>query len=186
MIKLKTFIKAALVGAINFGIIGGMWVSGTALQASQLQRDAALIAATVKNEMFEMQEAELECLALNIYFETHAASLIDAMSVSDVVLNRVNSKRYPDTVCDVVHDGYKKGKKTCQFSWYCDGKTDVPMDNDSWEKSRKHARDIYVHSAYRGVTEGATHYHAHYMRAYWAPSLNRIARMGQHIFYREK
>jgi|TARA_B110000483_G_C18172302_1_gene533709 spore germination cell wall hydrolase CwlJ-like protein len=183
---MKSIYKTTIAVAINTAVFAAVLYTGNTAHARQEAEVAQHIATTVKNEMYEMQEAELECLALNIYFETHAASLIDAMSVSDVVLNRVNSKRYPDTVCDVVQDGYKKGRKTCQFSWYCDGKTDVPMDNDSWEKSRKHARDMYVHGAYRGVTEGATHYHAHYMRAYWASSLNRVARMGQHIFYREK
>lgn len=183
---MKSIYKNTIAVAINTAVVAAVIYTGTTAHARQESEVAQHIATTVKNEMNAMQEAELECLALNIYFETHSHSLIDAMSVSDVVLNRVNSKRYPNTVCDVVHDGYKKGRKTCQFSWYCDGKADVPMDNDSWEKSRKHARDIYVHGAYRGVTEGATHYHAHYMRAYWASSLNRVARMGQHIFYREK
>jgi len=50
-------------------------------------------------------EQELECLALNIYFETSASSLADAMAVSDVVLNRVNSTKFPDTVCKVVKQG---------------------------------------------------------------------------------
>jgi len=183
--KIKSFATVGTV-VLNALVIGGIIYGGNTAMAQQSESEAIAIATQVDNEMTRFAETELECLALNIYFETHSHSLIDAMSVSDVVLNRVNSRRYPNTVCDVVQDGYVQGRKTCQFSWYCDGKADVPMDNDSWEKSRKHARDIYVHGLYRGVTEGATHYHAHYMRAYWAPSLNRIARMGQHIFYREK
>ena len=71
------------------------------------------------------QEKQLECLALNVYYETHARSLADSMSVTDVVLNRVESTRYPNTPCEVVHQGYKKGNRYCQFSWYCDGKSDV-------------------------------------------------------------
>ena len=55
------------------------------------------------------QEAQqLECLALNIYFETSARSLADSMAVTDVVLNRVESTRYPNNVCDVIYQGYKK------------------------------------------------------------------------------
>jgi len=131
-------------------------------------------------------EKSIECLALNIYFETHASSLADAMAVSDVVLNRAHHSKYPDTICGVVHDGYEVGKRTCQFSWYCDGKSDTPSNSDIWEKSRKYARDFYIHGEYVGITEGATHYHATYVKPYWATSLDRITRIGSHIFYRIK
>lgn len=134
---------------------------------------------------------EIECLALNIYYETRAVSLADAMAVSDVVLNRVNSVKYPSTACKVVKQGYKDSKgnmirNKCQFSWYCDGKADVPNDITAWDRSRKYARDIYVHGFYRGVTEGSTHYHATYVKPFWAPTMDRITRIGSHIFYRMK
>ena len=136
-------------------------------------------------------EQELECLALNIYFETSASSLADAMAVSDVVLNRVNSTKFPDTVCKVVYQGKKDSngnmkRHKCQFSWYCDGKADTPKNSDAWDTSRKYARDIYIHGEYIGITEGATHYHATYVKPFWAPTLDRITRIGSHIFYRKK
>lgn len=134
----------------------------------------------------EFHVNELECLALNVYHETRAMSLADAHAVSDVVLNRVESARYPSTICEVVHQGYKKGSRSCQFSWYCDGKSDTPKDVDAWERSRKFARDMYLFQMYRGITEGATHYHATYVEPYWAPSLDRVTQIGAHIFYREK
>ena len=129
---------------------------------------------------------QIECIALNIYYETRAVSLADAMGVTDVVLNRVSSVHYPNTPCDVIHEGYVPGKRTCQFSWYCDGKSDKPRNSSAWERSRKLARDMYIHRQYIGITEGATHYHATYVRPYWAPTLDRITRIGSHIFYRMK
>ena len=143
---------------------------------------ASGVAITQKEE----QEKQLECLSLNIYYETSASSLADAMSVTDVVLNRVESTRYPNTPCGVIHDGYKPNNRYCQFSWYCDGKSDTPHDDTVWEKSRKFARDMYVHGEYRGITEGATHYHANYAKPFWSKKLNRITRIGAHIFYWEK
>lgn len=169
--KLKTAICAILINTTAFS---GFIYAGSELKAQEV--DAALA---------EFHAEELECMALNIYYETRASSLIDAVSVSDVVLNRVESSRYPSTVCGVVHDGYRSDRKSCQFSWYCDGKSDVPQDDESWEKSRKHARDMYIHQTHRGITESATHYHATYVSPYWAPSMHRVARMGAHIFYRE-
>ena len=136
---------------------------------------------------YSFEEVEsIQCMALNIYFETRAASLADAMSVSDVVLNRVVHSSYPDTVCGVIHQGYIKGKRSCQFSWYCDGKSDVPKNSSAWEKSRKYARDIFYYGRYIGITEGATHYHATYVEPYWAPTLDRVTQIGMHIFYRMK
>jgi spore germination cell wall hydrolase CwlJ-like protein len=113
------------------------------------------------------------------------------MAVSDVVLNRVLSTKYPNTMCEVVRQGHKNSdgsmkRNKCQFSWYCDGKSDVPKDITSWERSRKYARDFYVHGAYVGITEGSTHYHANYTTPYWAPSFDRVTRIGSHIFYRMK
>ena len=137
------------------------------------------------------RQKSLECLALNIYWETKAASLADAMAVSDVVMNRVYSRHFPNTICDVVYEAevYESGKpkrNQCQFSWFCDGRKDDPADDDAWAKAQKYASDFYVYSKYIGITEGATHYHASYVKPYWAPTLDRITRIGSHIFYRMK
>jgi len=171
---MKRFGKSIAAVTINSLVFAGFLASGAAI-------------AENKNNAIQKQfeEKQLECLALNIYFETSAKTLADAMSVTDVVLNRVQTTRYPNTPCEVVQQGYKKGSRSCQFSWYCDGKHDTPYDNDAWEKSRKYARDMYINGEYRGITQGATHYHAHWMKAYWAPSMHRIARIGSHIFYFE-
>ena len=139
----------------------------------------------------ELRKADVHCLAMNIYFETKAVSLADAMAVSDVVLNRVNSRHYPNTACEVIHQGEKDSngnmkRHRCQFSWYCDGKADVPRNQNAWERSQKFASDMYNFGAYIGITEGATHYHASYVRPSWAPTLDRVTRIGSHYFYRMK
>jgi len=133
----------------------------------------------------------LECLALNIYHETKASSLADAMAVSDVVMNRVYSRHFPNNICDVIHQAVKHEnglpkRNQCQFSWFCDGKSDEPRNKTAWEKSRKYASDFYIYNKYIGITEGSTHYHANYVKPYWAPTLDRITRIGSHIFYRQK
>ena len=143
-------------------------------------------------EFHQLQKRKsLECLAMNIYFETKASSLADAMAVSDVVMNRVYSRHFPNNICDVIYQAVKHQDGTpkrnqCQFSWYCDGKSDEPKNKTAWEKSRKYASDFYIYSKYIGITEGATHYHATYVKPYWAPTLDRITRIGSHIFYRLK
>jgi spore germination cell wall hydrolase CwlJ-like protein len=129
------------------------------------------------------------CLALNIYYEARGSNLADKAAVSDVVLNRVNDTRYPNTICEVVKQGEKHAngnmvRNRCQFSWYCDGKSDVPLDKDRWFEAQMIAWGFLEYDKYRGITEGATHYHATYVSPRWAKDLQMVGRIGAHIFYR--
>jgi len=149
---------------------------------------AVMLSATVaraETHFTNLEEGtEPHCLALNIYYEARSSNMADKYAVADVVLNRVYDTRYPNTVCDVVHDGYKKGRRDCQFSWYCDGKSDTPQDKDNWVEAQVIAYNIWHWKKFRGITEGATHYHATYVNPRWAKSLNLVGRIGAHIFYR--
>ena len=129
------------------------------------------------------------CLAQNIYYESRGSNLADMAAVSDVVLNRVKDTRYPNTICGVVQQGKKNAdgrmkRNACQFSWYCDGKSDWPKQGDAWFKAQMIAYQIIEDGKFRGITEGATHYHADYVKPRWASSLQLIGRIGEHIFYR--
>jgi spore germination cell wall hydrolase CwlJ-like protein len=129
------------------------------------------------------------CMALNIYYEARGSSLADKAAVADVVLNRVQDTRYPDTICKVVKQGHQDSngnmiRHKCQFSWYCDGKNDVPKNKDLWYESQMIAWGMLEFEKYRGITEGATHYHATYVSPRWAKDLQMVGRIGAHIFYR--
>jgi spore germination cell wall hydrolase CwlJ-like protein len=85
-------------------------------------------------------------------------------------------------------DGRMKRNK-CQFSWYCDGKADIPYDRESWKNAQSVAWDIVKWDNYRGITEGSTHYHTTYVNPNWNKSrqgwsITRVGRIGAHIFYR--
>lgn len=141
-------------------------------------------------QLFTQSEyPEHYCLALNIYFEARGSSLADKAGIANVVINRTNDRRYPNTICDVVKQGVRDSSgnmvsNQCQFSWYCDGKSDVPTDTDSWISSQMLAWSMIEDGKYRGLTEGATHYHADYVKPRWAKNLQMIGRIGAHIFYR--
>ena len=145
---------------------------------------------------------ELYCLAQNIYFEAKSEPLAGQYAVADVVLNRVQDTRYPNTICEVVHEGpvreswktrqtedpddavFYPVKHRCQFSWYCDGKADTVRDNDAWRMAQIVAYKILHNEKMRGITEGATHYHADYVSPKWASKIQLVGSISTHIFYR--
>ena len=141
----------------------------------------------------QTMEAESQlCLAKNIYFEARDQGLASQMAVSLVVLNRVNDRRYPNTICDVIYQGPTYAWKPkfpvrnkCQFSWYCDGKSDKPKEKKAWDSALEIASLIlYSPKGLIDFTEGATHYHATHILPHWAAHLIKVGRIEDHIFYR--
>lgn len=134
---------------------------------------------------------QLECLALNVYFESRNQSFDGQLAVSHVVLNRVKDDRFPSTICDVVKQGHKYPsgamiRHKCQFSWYCDGLSDYPKERDVWKRSQKVARDAFIlHSNGYDLTEGSTHYHATTVDPKWNKSMEYIARIDDHLFFKD-
>ena len=136
-------------------------------------------------------ETALMCLALNTYHEAKNQSMIGQVATAQVVMNRVADSRYPNTVCEVVKQGPKyKGsdvpvRHKCQFSWFCDGKSDEPRkDSKEWRMAQEYARIVLSGRIVLDVTEGATHYHATYVKPAWAKAKTRTTRIESHIFYR--
>ena len=135
-------------------------------------------------------ETALMCMAANIYHEAKNQSMLGQFAVAQVVMNRVEDSRFPDTICEVVKQGltYRNGKVVigkCQFSWYCDGKSDEPNRNSkAWSNAIRHASIIMTETINIDVTDGATHYHASYVRPAWAKTKKRTTRIDKHIFYR--
>ena len=125
---------------------------------------------------------ELRCMALNLYFEARGEPDTGMLAVGHVVMNRLADPRFPDTVCGVVKQGGERVRHRCQFSWWCDGKSDVPQELDEWQRARTLARSVYWG---RGVdpTQGATFYHADYVAPSWRHAFDRGPKIGQHIFY---
>ena len=135
---------------------------------------------------------EMYCLAQNIYFEAGNQPLAGKIAVSQVVINRVEHPSYPDNICDVIYQAKTRVnwkneivpiRNQCQFSWFCDGKSDDPVDSQTWLLSLHIARDV-VHDRYGDITEGSTHYHADSVYPYWADSLLQTVIINNHTFYK--
>ena len=118
----------------------------------------------------------LFCLAQNIYFEARSQPLIEQVAVAQVVMNRVRSPHYPNSVCDVVWERR-------QFSWTHDGKSDKPRNSKAWLEANQIA-SLVLSPNFPDLVDGATHYHAHYVSPSWASSLESVATIGTHKFYR--
>jgi len=131
------------------------------------------------------------CIATAIFFEARDQPAIGQSAVAHVILNRVEDRRYPDNPCDVVQQGptYSWTKNfpvrhRCQFSFYCDGKSDKPnLNGSAWKKAVAAAYEAINHRDL-DPTEGATHYHAYYVTPAWAASKTKTVRIDDHIFYR--
>lgn len=171
---LQSILKGTLVGSIV-----AVGIASFAYSSPSIDEDKG---ANIDAE-------EINCLALNIYYEARSSNLADKSGVADVVLNRALDARYPDTICEVVKQGIKNAdgsmkRNACQFSWYCDGKHDRPQDQDKWIEAQMIAWDMVENGQFRGITEGATHYHATYVNPRWASSLQMVGRLGAHVYYR--
>ena len=160
------------------------------LFASVASADTLMPTSTSPELFLQEDRPEEYCLALNIYFEARNDNLAGKYGVADVVLNRVADPRYPSTVCSVVYEGLQNAngqmiRHKCQFSWYCDGLPDEPnKESDSWGEAQLIAYYIYTTQRFRGISEGATHYHATYVDPAWARKLDHVGRIGEHLFYR--
>mgnify|MGYP000869280593 FL=1 len=137
-----------------------------------------------------MISAAVLCMAMNLYHEARGEPLAGQYAVGQSVINRVRDKRYPNTVCEVVHQAKYRGwdqvnpiRKQCQYSWYCDGKPDNPQNGKAMLEATILAQYILA-STVIDITEGATHYHASYVHPYWADHMTTTVQIGTHIFYR--
>ena len=127
--------------------------------------------------------AEWRCLSEALYFEARGESIMGQFAVAEVILNRVDSKRFPKTICKVVAQGTKKGRRhNCQFSYNCDGLAERIKDKSAYKISQKVAK-IMMKNQPRAITYGALYYHAKFVRPKWSRRLKRTATIGLHHFY---
>ena len=130
----------------------------------------------------EAPEGAAECLALAIAYEAGQEPLAGQEAVAQVILTRVRSASYPNSVCGVVWQGSER-RSGCQFTFTCDGSLRRPRTAAQMAAARAVAVRVLAGESTDHV-RGATHYHADYVSPYWAPSLARVRQIATHIFYR--
>jgi len=151
----------------------GVWVSGSLL---------ALGGILGASWYTQDKEKQIECLAKNLYFEVGNQGTAGMLAVSSVVINRVNDDRFPNTMCKVIHQ--KRGG-VCQFSWYCDGKSDIPRNKKIYQEKLDFVSKLLDNDRqWVDITDGALFYHANYVRPSWRKKFIRTTEIDKHIFYR--
>lgn len=130
-------------------------------------------------EGIQVRKRDVDCLAKNIYFEARFEPVKGQIAVGLVTINRAKSDTgmWPDTICGVVY-------QRRQFSWYNDGRSDIPKNRDMYGEIRDLARDLLYTHLFTDFLNGADHYHAVYVRRWWTRHMTRVTTIGRHIFYR--
>lgn len=126
-------------------------------------------------------DANWQCLTEALYFEARGESLEGQIAVAEVILNRVDSGLYPRSVCGVVK---QRGGGSCQFSYVCDGRSDIMRETEAANLAGRIARAM-LDDAPRLLTEGATHFHTRGVSPDWSRRFALTARIGAHTFYRQ-
>ncbi len=129
------------------------------------------------------QKRERRCMTTALYFEARSEPEAGQIAVGQVIMNRVRSPDYPDTICGVIYQGSHR-RTGCQFSFTCDGKADKPNNRSQWERSKRLADDVLEGKVWLKSIGDATHYHATYVKPRWRRKMARIRRIGRHIFYK--
>lgn len=135
----------------------------------------------------KLADSEKLCLAQAIYHEARGESRAGQLAVANVIINRAFSKKYPTTICGVVFQNADKGRYKCQFTFACDGRSDMGRERTAWSRSIKLAEDAF-YEFQRGERPGvipnsALFYHTRAVAPKWSYTYHRVAAIGSHVFY---
>ena len=195
LIFLVGLLLFASVVQLNSGTTSQIWVFPKAESMAAVKFTEAKFTKHIfdKESMLTygilLDPKQKHCLALNIYFEAAVESTAGKLAVAQVTLNRVNSERYPETICGVIYEGPHTAngfpkRDMCQFSWYCDGKHDNPNEGKAWKVSQNIAEYVLQNPGMLDITDSATHYYADYIPApRWAKARDKTVKIDTHIFY---
>jgi spore germination cell wall hydrolase CwlJ-like protein len=135
----------------------------------------------------KLADSEKTCLAQAIYHEARGESREGQLAVANVIINRAFSKKYPQTICGVVFQNAEKGRYKCQFTFACDGRSDIGTERAAWNRSVKLAETAFyefqVGDRPGVIPDSALFYHTTSVAPSWGNKFRRVATIGSHIFY---
>jgi spore germination cell wall hydrolase CwlJ-like protein len=122
------------------------------------------------------------CLALTVYHEARGEPIEGQLAVAEVVLTRTYSHQWPNTICGVMQEDRGPKAYDCQFSFWCDGRSDTPTDSEAWATAQQIARDALSGNI---IGHGGTHYHTTDVSPSWAAEMQFRGIVGSHVFYND-
>ncbi|MGD9816318.1 MAG: cell wall hydrolase [Hyphomonadaceae bacterium] len=122
------------------------------------------------------------CLSQAIYYEARGETQRGQVAVAEVIMNRVASRHYPNSICGVVYQGSHRATG-CQFTFTCDGSLRHQPRGRAWDRAQRVATAVMSGYA-RPLTQHATHYHTTGVNPVWNSGLVRTTQIGVHVFYR--
>ncbi|NIZ61485.1 hydrolase [Sedimentitalea sp. CY04] len=128
--------------------------------------------------------ADFECLAQALYFEARGETVKGQFAVAEVIMNRVKSAQFPNSVCAVVKQGTGRLHQ-CQFSYTCDGHAETISEHQAHVRVSKVARAV-LDGISEELTDGATYYHTTAVRPRWSRTFKKTAQIGVHLFYSDE
>lgn len=182
----------ARVELTSFRTDDGLRARGTATLFESADARAMMVQAVLRGPTAppeQNQEAQPAvdprqhaCLSQAIYYEARGESQRGQVAVAEVVMNRVRSRAYPNSICGVVYQGSHRSTG-CQFTFTCDGSLNHRPRGRAWERAQRVASAVMLGYT-RPVTGGATHYHTHAVNPVWNSGLVETVNVGSHVFYR--
>ena len=164
-------------------LIQGPEMAGGRFIPPMAKGDHAWLEQALPPDVFSAKEQA--CLANGVYFEARGESLRGQAAVAQVILNRVRNPTYPDTICGVVYQNQHM-HNACQFSFACDGKRDVIASPSHYKTATDIAMAVTAGKIFLPEVGSSTHYYAQYVSPGWARAMNRMSKIGLHIFYRTR
>jgi len=125
----------------------------------------------------------ITCLARSIYWESKGKSPADMEAVASVVMNRLGHEGFPDTVCAVVKQGSET--KNCQFSWWCDGRSDQVQEETQYAIAKEIARKA-LNKQLNDRTHGAMYFHNRKVKPAWARKYIKTTETSMFLFYKPR
>ena len=123
----------------------------------------------------------ITCLARSIYWEANRKDLAEMEAIANVVMNRLGHKGFPNTICGVVKQGHEQG--ACQFSWWCDGRSDKAREDEPYAHAKEIARKA-LNRQLKDRSGGALYFHHREISPYWSREYMKTAEIGEHVFYK--
>ncbi len=129
----------------------------------------------------EPLDEAITCLSRTIYWETKGEDAASMEAVANVVMNRLGHKGFPNTICEVVRQGHEQG--ACQFSWWCDGRSDDAEDEKSYAIAKEIARKA-LNRQLKDRTGGAMYFHNRKATPSWSAEYIKTVEVGEFVFYK--